>query len=118
MLYEYQGPRVSVDVTRRFPVDPERMFAAWLDPAAAGNWLFNTKTSQVRYELDMRVGGSYTITGTRGGQAYVAAGQYLAIDRPRRLSFTFAMPQYAADADTVIVDIEPEGDGCLVTVTG
>lgn len=71
----------------------------------------------MRYELDTRVGGSYTVTRERGGKTYVAVGQYLEIDRPRRLSFTFAMPQYADDSDTIIVDIAPDSGGCLVTVT-
>jgi uncharacterized protein YndB with AHSA1/START domain len=117
MKYEYDGPRESASITRRFDAPSERLFDAWVDPETASKWLFTTKTSKAEYELDTRVGGSYTITRRRGGKQYVAVGKYLEIDRPRRLVFTFAMPQFAADADTVIVEIMPDGDGCTLTVT-
>lgn len=115
--YNYDGPRTSITVTRRFNAPPERVFDAWTDPEIACKWLFTTKTSKTTYELDVRVGGSYTISRVSNGKTYVAVGKYLEIDRPRRLVFTFGMPQFAADFDTVIVEIEPDGDGCVLTLT-
>jgi hypothetical protein len=47
----------------------------------------------------------------------VAVGKYLEVDRSHRLVFTFGMPQFAADFDTVSVVIEPDGDGCSLTLT-
>ena len=36
---------------------------------------------------------------------------------PRRLVYTFAMPQFAVDYDTITVKIEPDGDGSILTLT-
>jgi uncharacterized protein YndB with AHSA1/START domain len=115
--YNYDGPRTSVKVTRRLKASPEKVFDAWVNPEIACKWLFTTKSSTTAYELDVRVGGAYTITRESNGKKYVAVGKYLEIDRPRRLVFTFSMPQFAADIDTVIVDIEPDVDGCILTLT-
>ena len=54
-------------------------------------------------------GGSYRIERTADGQKYVALGEYCEVMRPSRIVFTFAMPQFAADVDTVTIEIEPEG---------
>jgi len=111
-------PQVAVRVMRRFSASPERVFDAWLDPATAGKWLFATPTGRmVRAEIDARVGGRYVLTDRRDGEDVEHTGQYLEIDRPRRLVFTLAVPKYAQDVDRVIVEIIPVGGGCELTLT-
>ena len=117
MKYEYSGPRTSISLTHHFNASPERVFDAWLDPEIASRWPFTTKTSTSEVEIDARVGGAYTITRRRGGKKYVGLGEYIEIEHPRRLVFTFTMPQYAADIDTVTVEIASDGEGCVVTLT-
>jgi len=60
---------------------------------------------------------SKLLGGVRDGQEYVADGEYLEIDRPRRLVLTFRMAQFSPTIDRVIVDIAPLAQGCQVTVT-
>ena len=115
--YEYDGPRESVSISRHFKASPAQVFDAWVKPETASKWLFNTKTSKTICELDARAGGSYTITRTRGGKQYVAVGEYLKVRRPNSLVLTFGMPQFAADFDTVTVEITKDGDGCIVNFT-
>ena len=103
---------------RAFAVSPERLFDAWTDPAVAARWLFTTPDSQAHAaELDVRVGGRWTITDRRDGVDYVALGEYLEVDRPRRLVFTFGMPQFSPAFNTVTVEIAPAGDGSMMTLT-
>ena len=105
-------------MTRRFDAPPERVFDAWLDAALVRKWLFTTPADeQYTAELDPRVGGTYTITARRGGVDYIAVGEYLEIDRPHRLVLTFAMPQFAPDVDRLIVELAPDGGGCMMTFT-
>ena len=88
-------PSQKFRMTRRFEASPERLFDAWIDPETARKWLFTSPTSESnRTDLDPGVGGTWTITDRRDGVHYTGLGEYLEIDRLRRLVFTFAMPQF------------------------
>lgn len=111
-------PRVPVRVTRRFTASPARIFDAWLDPKQAGKFLFATATGQmVRVAIDARVGGSFTIVDRRDGEDVTHTGTYVAIDRPRRLAFTFAVPKFSPESSRVTIDIAPAGTGCELILT-
>ena len=104
-------------MTRRFEASPERLFDAWTDPMRAHGWLFTGPDSeQHAVEMDLRVGGQWRIVDRRGGVDYTAIGEYLEIDRPRRLAFSFGMPQFSPAFDKVIVEIAAEGDGAVMTL--
>ncbi len=111
IAYEYDGPRVSIETFHHYPVPPEAVFHACITPALAAKWLFATKTGKTTTDLDPRTGGKYTITRTSGKKQYVATGEYLEVDSPRRLAFTFGMPQFAADFDTVTITVAPVEGG-------
>jgi uncharacterized protein YndB with AHSA1/START domain len=111
-------PTRIVQVTRRFTVSPERVFDAWLRPEIAGKWLFATETGEiVRAELDARVGGKFVFVDRRAGEDIEHVGEYLQIDRPRRLVFTFGVPKYSAEMTRVIIEIAPRAAGCELTLT-
>ncbi|BDU16772.1 SRPBCC family protein [Lysobacter auxotrophicus] len=108
---------VTVRVSRRFDARPERIFDAWLDPATVGRWLYATKDGHMlRVEVDPRVGGGYTIVERRPGGDAAHYGRYLEIDRPRRLVLTLAL-EPDAPGDRITVDIAPDGEGCMLTLT-
>ena len=105
-------------MTRRFDAAPERLFDAWTMPSLVARWLFTTPTSEAHTaELDVRVGGQWVITDRRGGVDYRALGEYLEVERPRRLVFSFGMPQFAPGFSRVIVEISADGAGSLMTLT-
>ena len=109
---------VTVTVSRRFKASPERVFDAWLDPAMARLFLFATPTGQVvRAEIDARVGGRFLIVDRRDGEDVAHEGEYLEIDRPRRLRFTFGVPKYSKDYSRVSIDIAAVDGGCELTLT-
>ena len=108
----------TLRLVRRFDAAPERVFDAWTDPQLAGGWLFTTPASEAhRVEIDLRVGGRWEIVDTRGGADYRAIGEYLEIDRPRRLKFTFGMPQFSDGFTTVTLEIAPDCAGSRLTLT-
>jgi uncharacterized protein YndB with AHSA1/START domain len=108
-----------VQVTRRFDLPPERVFDAWLDPKTAGRFLFATPDGEmIKAEIDPRVGGKFNFTDRRPEHGDVEhVGEYLEIDRPRKLVFTFAVPQYDPGLTTVTVEIRPDGAGSELTLT-
>ena len=109
----------ELKVSHRYRVPAERVFDAWLDPAIARRFLFATPHGEmVRADIDPRVGGRFTFVDRRPEHGDVEhVGEYLEIDRPRRLVFTFAVPQYDPGDTTVTLDFQAEGDGCLVTLS-
>jgi uncharacterized protein YndB with AHSA1/START domain len=104
-------------VTRSFDFPMERVFDAWLDPAKASKFLFATPTgTMVRVEIDARVGGSFTIV-RRDGEDVEHVGEYLEIDRPRRLVFNFSVPKFSPVITRVSIDLTPLSTGCELTLT-
>lgn len=105
-------------MTRRFDASPERVFDAWIDPGLTRQWLFTDASNEAStVEIDPRGGGVWTITARREGVDYTASGEYLEIDRPHRLVFTFAMLQFSPNSDTITVEIAPDAAGSILTFT-
>ena len=105
---------VQVRVTRCFSAPPEQVFDAWLDVERAGKWLFAAPSGQmVRVEIDARVGGSFVFVDRRNGDEIEHTGEYVEIDRPRRLVFTFSVPKFSSDSTRVTLAGvgDPLGEG-------
>lgn len=108
----------ELTVTHRYDFPPERVFDAWLDPRTARRFLFTAPGGEiVRCDIDARPGGRFTIVDRRDGGDIEHVGEYLEIDRPRRLVFSFGVPQFDPTMTTVTVEIAPDGDGCRLTLT-
>ncbi len=113
-----QPQKGIVQVTRRFSASAERVFDAWLDPNTAGKWLFATPTGKmVKVKIDARVGGSYVIVEQRDGVDVEHLGEYLEIDRPRRLVFTLKVPKYSQENTKLTIEIRALDSGCELTLT-
>jgi uncharacterized protein YndB with AHSA1/START domain len=107
----------TVSVSRRIAAAPERVFDAWLDPEGLGGWLFRTPDGElVRVEVDPRVGGGFRVDERRGGGTAEHHGEYVALDRPRRLAFDF-WTSLSDERTRVTIEIVPDGDGSLLTLT-
>ena len=109
----------GVVVTHRFAAAPERVFDAFLDATIARHFLFATATGEmIEAENDPRVGGRYVFTERRPDMGDVRhVGEYLEIDRPWRLVFTFGVPQFDPRMTTVAIDIRADGAGSMLTLT-
>lgn len=112
-------PTQTVKLTRTIAAAAERVFDAWLDPKTAGKWLFATPAGKmVRVEIDARVGGRYVFVDRRDMGDIEHTGEYLEIDRPKRLVFTLVVPKFSTDSTRVSIDIVPLSVGtCQLTLT-
>jgi uncharacterized protein YndB with AHSA1/START domain len=107
-----------IRVSRHYDASPERVFDAWLDPVQAGRFLFATPTGEMqRVEIDPRVGGKFTIIERRGDVDAPHHGEYLEIDRPRRLALRFYAGNCSDDATPVAIEIAPQESGCGLILT-
>lgn len=116
-------PQTSADVVRierTIPAPPERVFEAWLDPATIAGWL--SPTGRARAEVDASVGGRFRVVmlGDPGdpvaGDGLVHTGEYLEIDRFRRLVFTWVSPYTGPEPSRVTVDFEEAGSATRVVL--
>ena len=110
------GPVVRARISRRFQFPAEDVFDAWLNPALAREWFAPGLGEMTRLEIDARVGGTFWLVQKRGTEEAQHTGEYLEIDRPRRLVFTWRTPPLE-NVSRVVIEIEPTDDGCELTVT-
>jgi uncharacterized protein YndB with AHSA1/START domain len=119
VVAEQDRNTMTVTVKRSFTATAERVFDAWLDPERAGRFLFTHPGKQeiVRAEIDARAGGKYLFVARRNGKDSDHFGEYLEIDRPRRLVFTLCVPAAWSETSRVQIDIVAVGTGCELTLT-
>jgi uncharacterized protein YndB with AHSA1/START domain len=110
-------PPVLVQVVREFDVSPERVFAAWLSPELIGRWMFGPDLREetvLHVAVDARVGGRFSFLVLRDGEELDHVGEYLVLDRPHRLIFTWGVAAIADGDSRVTVDIAPRAGGCTL----
>jgi uncharacterized protein YndB with AHSA1/START domain len=114
-----EGPTSRVVVTQAFAASPERVFDAFLDLKLARRFLFATASGEmISAQIDARVGGQFTFIERRPDMGEVRhVGEYLEIERPRRLVFSFGVPQFDPRMTTVTIEIRRSAAGCELTLT-
>jgi uncharacterized protein YndB with AHSA1/START domain len=108
----------SVRVRRRLPAEVNRVFEAWSNAEFVSRWFVVDPTWTAKATSDFRVGGKYRIEMNRGdGTIFVAFGEYLEIDPPRRLVFTWSSAVPAVQRSIVTIELEPVGTSTELTLT-
>ena len=106
-------------VRRLLPAPPEVVYDEWLDPAALAGWMCPRPARCRGIESDPRVGGRLRIDIEEEGAEFYVTGEYLALDRPGRLSFTWSCSTWAdpGHSSVVTVLLEPREVGqTLMTI--
>jgi uncharacterized protein YndB with AHSA1/START domain len=94
-------------VRRVIPIRRERVFDAWLDPVRLARFMCPTTAKRATAEVDPRVGGRFRIVMFHpdvDADGVAHTGEYLLIDRPSRLSFTWE--SHFTDGLTTVVTID------------
>ena len=92
-------------VERVLDASPAEAYAAWVDPAVLARFIAPQGTAAV--ELDPRVGGRLRIVMTFPDRNTEIEGEFLVLDRPHRISFSWR-PLRAAFDSVVTVALEPD----------
>jgi len=107
----------SAVVQRLLPAPPEVAFDEWLDPEALAEFTCPYPTRAGVVECDPRVGGRLRIDMIDDDSVVHVTGEYLAIDRPHRLHFTWTTDLADGFDSIVMVAFEAHGDGqTLMTI--
>ncbi len=101
----------SVVIERLIPAPPRVVFDAWLDPKALQRFMCGGPGVRVaRVECDPRVGGQFLIVMNVEGHDVSHRGQYLEIERYKRLAFTWLSP-YAGEGSRVTLQFAESRNG-------
>ena len=108
----------AVRIQRTLTATPERVFDAWLDADALTKFMRPGPNMTCDAVNDPRVGGKFLITMMGDGSVHPHTGEYLEIDRPRKLVFTWYSKSTAMASSTVTVELAPAaGGGTDLTLT-
>lgn len=103
-------------VRRSIRAGPERIFDAWTDRVLLASWWGPEGVTCVGAEIDARVGGTYRIDNQMpDGSRIVIRGEYLEVDRPWRLRFTWTTGGPAEEVEVVLRPVSPEVTEVIVS---
>jgi uncharacterized protein YndB with AHSA1/START domain len=97
-----------IRLERLLPVPVEEVFAAWTEPARMSRWLAPAGRAEV--EADVVVGGRLRVVMTDGDVRIEHDGEFLDVQPPVRLSFTWRS-RYTGDEPTVVTVELHDEDG-------
>jgi uncharacterized protein YndB with AHSA1/START domain len=106
--------RLGIELQRRFRASPERVFRAWTQPVALREWWCPSGWVAGEIEINLRVGGAYSIGMSRAGSVDVGisvSGQFLEVRPPERLVYTWRWEGAFAGMPETLVTLELQGSG-------
>jgi uncharacterized protein YndB with AHSA1/START domain len=108
----------SLTLKRRLNAAPAKVFAAWTDPEKVKHWMGPGEVKVLRVESDPRQGGRFRwVMRSPDGETHDVSGVYREVVPDRKLVFTWAWVTMPERESLVTVDIKPDGDGSLLTLT-
>lgn len=113
-------PQASLYVERILPAPPASVFEAWTTPKAIKFWFGGSDTSIDDVQVDLRVGGRYSIKfRDESGAETVVTGRFLHVEPPTRLVYSWIMMsrELVVGENTVTVEFQDLGGRTQVRLT-
>lgn len=110
---------LTLELKRVLPAPPTRVFRALTEPGEVARWWGPEGFTSPGMDFDPRVGASYRITmQPPEGEAFHLSGEFLEVDPPKRLAYTFVWdPPDPDDRETVArLSLEDLGDSTEITL--
>ena len=101
------------------PAPPEVVYDEWLDPGALADWMCPRPARCRSIQAEPRLGGRLRIDIEDGGTEFWVSGEYLVLDRPHRLAFSWSCSTWSDPSlqSVVTVRLEPRGgEQTLMTI--
>jgi uncharacterized protein YndB with AHSA1/START domain len=98
-------------IVRVLPATLEEVFDAWIDPGSLAVWMCPGSVQRAVVDLDARVGGRFRVVMRGADGDYEHTGEYLVLDRPRTLVFTWVSSATEGRTTTVSVELRSSGPG-------
>lgn len=98
----------EVEIRRRLPAPAAEVFGWWTQADKLRQWMSPVGVAEA--EVDLRVGGAIRIVMTSGDVSIRHEGEFVEIDAPRRLVFTWVSPYTGPEPSLVTIELEPDGE--------
>ena len=111
---------LALHLSRIIATSPALIFDAWTTPDRLKRWTCPDPGAIVDVDIDLRVGGRYSIRMHVEGGPVTVHGAYREIDRPNRLVYTWAWAEgsHPMRRETLVtVESAPTADGTEVRLT-
>ena len=101
----------TVRVRRVMPATPDVVFNEWLDRESLQEWMCPRPVRVLDVTVEPRVGGTVRLDIDDEGTRVLITGQFLTIDRPRLLRFTWSNSNWPDPTTESIVNVVFEAVG-------
>ena len=108
-----QRTGTSISVHRLIKAPRQRVYDAWIDPEIRKLWWRATPEMACDLcQIDAQVGGSYRIAMHEGDKQHITIGQFVELDPPKKLVFTWSWEgiDFGKDSTVTIELLEAELD--------
>jgi uncharacterized protein YndB with AHSA1/START domain len=107
----------SALVRRVLPAPPEIVYDEWLDAEALAEFITPAPARSGVVEVDPRIGGGFRIDMVDASTTVHISGEYLDLERPNLLRFTWRSDLGGGFDSVVTVSLTPHGEGeTLMTI--
>lgn len=96
-------PDDALEIRRTLPRSPDLVFAAWTDASWLARWM--SPVGHAWVEADPRPGGRLRVVMVGDGREIEHVGEYLEVEPPHRLSFTWRSPYTGDRPSRVTVEL-------------
>lgn len=104
----------TIQVIQHLRLSPEKVFNSWINPEMISQWMFGPHIREeeiVHLQADPQVGGRFSFLVRRQGKEIDHFGEYLEVDPPRQLSFSWAVRDGSSQSQVTIHFVETT-EGC------
>lgn len=101
------GPGI-VEIRRRLSAPVPEVFAWWTQADKLRQWMSPIGIAEA--SVDLRVGGTFRIVMKSGEVAIHHTGEFIEIETPHRLMFTWVSPYTGPEPSLVTIELEPDGE--------
>jgi uncharacterized protein YndB with AHSA1/START domain len=103
-------------VRQRLPAPPDVVFDEWTDAARLAEWMCPRPARCLNVEADPRIGGRLGFDIEEAGSTFRVSGNYLTLERPRRVAFTWSCSTWPDPALQTVVTVTIEADGAEASI--
>jgi uncharacterized protein YndB with AHSA1/START domain len=117
-MSERSATHATFVIERTYDAAPSRVFAAWADKSAKGQW-FGPREGGGGHELDFRIGGREHFEASVGGALYSYDALYEDIVSDERIVYTYNMHRDGTRMSVSVstVEIVAQGQGTHLRYT-